>query len=271
VSIAATIGALGEVALALSPWAPGATPRRAADAGAAWLTSVLARGTPGARVVEVEDRGGSSGTTDRRRLALTWNDAGVRAGLPSHVFVKATSPSAKNRAMVAALRMAIQEVRFYEQVRPTLGDVAPRAYYARAGHGARFILVLEDLLAQGARPVVTGDECTPAQARAVIDLLAQLHAAHWRSPRLSTDLAWGVHGDPHVGNTYVRADGGAGLLDWQVVFSTRGVREISYFVTSALDRDLRRALEKELIQRYLDGLAAAGVPDPPSFEAAWDD
>jgi hypothetical protein len=55
------------------------------------------------------------------------------------------------------------------------------------------------------------------------------------------------------------------------VFSTRGVREISYFVTGALDRDLRRAHERGLIQRYLDGLAAAGVPDPPSFEVAWDD
>jgi hypothetical protein len=80
-----------------------------------------------------------------------------------------------------------------------------------------------------------------------------------------------VHGDSHVGNTYALPDGRAGLLDWQVVFSTRGVREISYFVAGGLDRDLRRAHERDLIQRYLDGLTAAGVADPPSYEQAWDD
>jgi hypothetical protein len=331
-SIAGTIGALGEIALALSPWVPSPKPRRVADVDAAWLTSILAEGTPGARVLDVEDRGGTSGTTDRRRLALSWNEAGVAAGLPAHLFIKATSPSAKNRTMVAALSMAIHEVKFYEQVRPSLGDVAPRSHYARAGHGARFVLVLDDLLEQGARPVTLEEPCTLEHARAVIDALARLHAAYWRSPRLATDLVWAapmtgrpgfallanqfrrvrrkflaqadarnvgrrarrmlqllndndaalyrswsdgpqtlVHGDCHAGNTYALPDGRAGLLDWQVVFSTRGVREISYFLTAGLDRDLRRGHERELVQRYLGGLAAAGVPDPPSTEQAFDD
>jgi hypothetical protein len=331
-SIAGTIAALGEVALALSPWAPGHEPHRVADIDATWLTSILAGGTPGARVLDVEDCGGSSGTTDRSRLALTWNDRGVAAGLPAHLFVKATSASARNRAMVAALRMAINEVKFYEQVRPDLGDIAPRAYYARAGHGARFVLVLDDLLQRGATPITAWDDCTLPHACAVIDVLAQLHASYWRSPRLASDLAWAapmtgrpgfgllanqfrrvrrkflsearernvgprarrmlqllndhdtelyrswsagpqtlVHGDSHVGNTYALPDGRAGLLDWQVLFSTRGVREISYFVAGGLGRELRRAHERGLVQRYLGGLASAGVPDPPSYEQAWDD
>jgi hypothetical protein len=327
-----TISALGEVALALSPWVPGPKPRRVTEVDAAWLTSILAKGKPDARVLAVDDLGGTSGTTDRRRLALTWNDVGARAGLPAHLFVKATSPSPKNRTMVAALSMAAQEVRFYEQVRPALGDVAPRAHYARAGHGARFVLVLDDLVHAGAKPITAGDELTLAHVRAVIDALAELHAAYWRSPRLATDLAWAtpmvgrrgfallasqfrrvrrkflaqaeargmgprlrrllqllnendtalyrswsagpqtlVHGDCHAGNTYALPDGRAGLLDWQVVFSTRGVREISYLVAGALDRALRRAHERELIQGYLGRLAALGVPDAPSFEQAWDD
>ena len=106
-SIAGTIGALGEVVLALSPWAPSPRPRRVSDIDATWLTSILATGTPDARVLDVEDRGGTSGTTERRRLALRWNDTGVAAGLPAHLFVKATSPSARTRTMVAALWMAI--------------------------------------------------------------------------------------------------------------------------------------------------------------------
>ncbi|MCZ7528574.1 MAG: phosphotransferase [Acidimicrobiia bacterium] len=331
-SIASTLGALGQVSLALSPKIPAAKPHTVTQVGAEWLTSVLAQDTPGARVVDVEDRGGTSGTTDRRRLQLTWNDEGVEADLPTNLFVKATSPSPKNRTMVAALWMAINEVKFYTQVRPTLGDIAPRCYYARAGHGARFVLLLDDLVELGARPVLHGDEFTIDHARALVDTLAQLHAVYWRSPRLETDLSWAapmtgrpgfsllarqfrvtrrkflaqaderelgprvrrmlrllnehdldlyrtwsegpqtfVHGDSHVGNTYATADGRAGLLDWQVVFRTRGTREVSYLIVGALTRELRQAHEKELIQRYLDRLAEAGVSDPPTFEQAFDD
>jgi hypothetical protein len=331
-SIAETIGALAEVALALSPWAPSPRPHRLAHVDAPWLTATLASGAPGARVLAVEMLGGSSGTTDRRRLRLTWNEAGIDAGLPAHLFVKATSSSARNRTMVAALGMAIQEVRFYEQIRPSLGDIAPRVHHAQAGHGARFVLVLDDLLARGARPVTGLDDCTLEHVEALIDTLAGLHAVYWRSPRLDTDLAWVrpmtgrpgfrllanhfrrvrrkflaqadernlgprvrrllalvndndlalyrswesgpqtlVHGDCHVGNSYSLPDGRAGLLDWQVVFRTRGVREISYFMVGALDREVRRAQEKALLERYLGGLHRAGVPDPPSAEQVWDD
>jgi hypothetical protein len=283
-------------------------------------------------VLGVEDRGGTTGTTDRRRIAVTWNDAGIEAGLPASVFVKATAPSTKNRTMVAALWMAINEVKFYEQVRPHLPDIAPRAYYAWAGHGARFMLLLEDLVDAGATPVNLTLDCTIEHARALTDALAQLHAAYWESPRLHTDLSWAasmtdrpgfallaglfrrvrrkvlaqadergvgpharrmlklvnendsqlyrtwsdgpqtlVHGDSHVGNTYALPDGRAGLLDWQVIFSTRGVREISYLVCGGLTPDLRRRHERDLLQRYLDGLRVAGVADPPTFEQAWDD
>lgn len=331
-SVATTAKALGEVTLALSPWVPADRPRRVGDVDAAWLTSVLARDTPGARVLGVADRGGTSGTTDRRRLHLTWNEAGIEHGLPADLFVKSTSPSPKNRTMVAALSMAVNEVRFYQQVRPSLGEIAPIAHYARAGRGARFMLVLDDLVERGARPIVQGDELTADHTRALVDAFAELHARFWRSPRLATDLAWVtptteragfallaaqfrrvrrrflaeaeernvgprarrmaellnehdrdlyrtwnegpqtlVHGDSHVGNTFALPDGRAGLLDWQVVFSTRGVREISYLVAGALTPELRRSIERELIERYLERLAAAGVADPPTFEQAWDD
>src|SRR5690606_38258129 len=321
-----------EAALALSPWSASPIPRHAGDVDAAWLGDVLGGGVPGARILSVHDLGGSAGTTDRRRLELVWNDAGLAAGRPRHVFVKATSRSAKNRAMVAALAMASQEVRFYAQMRPTLPDVAPRAHYGRAGRGGRFVLVLDDLVAQGARPITSFEEATIEHAGALVDTLAKLHAVHWCSPRLATDLAWAppmtgrrgfallasqfrrvrrrflaeadarglparvrrllqlfeghdlelyrswsagpqtlVHGDSHMGNTYAVPDGRAGLLDWQVVFRTRGIREVSYFVTSGLDTDLRRSHEHALVRRYLDRLAAAGVSDPPSFEQAWDD
>ncbi|HET6949429.1 MAG TPA: phosphotransferase [Acidimicrobiales bacterium] len=331
-SIAATIGALGQVAMALSPWAPAPKPRTVAEVDQGWLGNVLAAGTPGARIIAMEDRGGTSGTTDRRRLALTWNEAGAEAGLPASLFLKATSPSPKNRTMVAALWMATNEVKFYDQVRPSLGEIAPIAHHAQASHGARFMLVLEDLLERGAEPIMSGEAATVGHAGALMDVFAELHAAYWCSPRLKADLSWVapmtgrpgfsllasqfrrtrrkflaqadqrglsprvrrmlellnaddialyrtwedgpqtlVHGDSHVGNTYALPDGRAGLLDWQVIFSTRGMRELTYFMIGGLDVDTRRANEKALIQRYLDGLATHGVAEPPTFEEAWAD
>jgi hypothetical protein len=331
-SIAATIVALGDVALALAPWIPSAGPQRASDVDADWLSRALGAAVPGARVLDVEDRGGTSGTTDRRRLRLTWNAAGLDAGLPIHVFLKATSPSPRNRAMVAGLSMAVTEVRFYAQVRPALAEVAPKAYFGWAGRGARFALVLEDLLESGANPIAPGDPVTVGHVRAVVEQLARLHAAYWESSRLSGELAWAapmtgrpgfallanqfrrvrrsflaradarglsaqvrqmarlvnendmalyrtwaegpqtiVHGDCHIGNTYALPGGRAGLLDWQVVFRTRGVREISYLTIPALDRETRRVHEQDLIRRYLEVLEQSGVAEPPTFDQAWED
>jgi hypothetical protein len=107
------------------------------------------------------------------------------------------------------------------------------------------------------------------RVRRLLQLLNENDTALYRSWSAGPQTL--VHGDCHAGNTYALPDGRAGLLDWQVVFSTRGVREISYLVVGALDRALRRAHERELIQGYLGRLAAFGVPDPPSFEQAWDD
>jgi hypothetical protein len=331
-SIAATIRALGDMGLALAPWIPSAGPQRASDVDAGWLSGALGAAVPGARVLAVENRGGTSGTTERHRLRLTWNTGGPEAGLPTHVFLKATSPSPKNRTMVAGLSMATTEVRFYEQVRPTLGDVAPKAYFGWAGRGARFVLVLEDLIESGADPIASGEPVTVGHVRAVVEQLARVHAAYWESPRFAGDLAWAapmtgrpgfallanqfrrvrrrflaraddrgmsaqvrhmarllnehdmalyrswaqgpqtlVHGDCHLGNTYRLPGGRAGLLDWQVVFRTRGVREISYLAIPALDRETRRVHEQDLIRRYLEVLEQCGVAEPPTFEQAWED
>jgi hypothetical protein len=331
-SIGATIGAFADVLLALAPWIPTTGPQRASDVDAAWLGRTLGSAVPGARVLDVEDRGGTSGTTHRRRLRLGWNAAGLDAGLPIHIFLKATSPSPKNRTMVAGLSMAATEVKFYEQVRPTLGDVAPEAYFGWAGRGARFVLVLEDLVESGAEPIDSGEPITIEHVRAVVEQLARLHATYWESPRLAGDLGWVapmtgrpgfallanqfrrvrrrflaraddrrmssrarnmarllnehdialyhswsdgpqtlVHGDCHAGNTYRLPGGRAGLLDWQVVFRTRGVREISYLAIPALDRETRRLHEQDLIRRYLEVLEKSGVAEPPTFERAWED
>lgn len=327
---AGTGRAVGQLFLSLSPWVPTSGPTRLDEVGPAFVTEHVGRGVPGARCLAVQPLDGTSGTTDRRRLRLTWNDAGAAAGLPSSVFVKSSPPSAKNRAMVGSLDMAVNEARFYREVRPGLDIGAPHCWFAYAGAGARHLLVLEDLVAAGGRPFALVDECTVEHARAVLAEQAALHASMWQSPRFATDLRWlkrwserpgyailvafyrrgrrgaiatdrpeitpGVrrladaldgnahalyarmeegpltflHGDPHFGNSYATADGGAGYLDWQVVFQGPGLRDVTYFLTGALEPAVRRSTERDLLAGYLDGLTRHGVDGVPTVDAAFE-
>ena len=324
---ASTVRALGHVSLALSPWVPRHGPTRASHVTAEFVRTHVGGGVRGAVCERVVPLDGTAGTTDRRRLGLFWNEAGSAARLPASVFVKSTPLSAKNRTMVAALDMAVNEVRFYRGIRSVMGEHTPRAYFTYAGVGARFLLVLEDLVAQGCRPYALADECSVEHAAAVLDAQATLHAAMWNTPRFATDLRWvkrwserpgyGVlvrfyrrgrkgalaqerteitpavrrvaaaldahatdfyrhfergpltllHGDSHLGNTYALPDGRAGYLDWQVVWQGPPLREVAYFLISGLEPERRRAVERELIEQYLEMLAQRGGTPPPFAEA----
>jgi Ecdysteroid kinase-like family len=322
--------ALGQAALALSPWVRARRPYRAEDITAEWLTSAVGARVDGAVALRVEPLDGTTGTTDRRRLRIAWNDAGVAGGLPETVFVKSTPRSAQNRAMVGALDMAVDEVRFYRQAASVMGEHAPAAFAAYAGPGARFLLVLEDLVTRGCRPFALADDCGLEHARSMMDTLARLHASFWDSSRFDSDLRWArpwtqrpgyallyrmyrwgrkgavdaggdevtpavrrlsaalnrhdrmmgahfergpltlLHGDSHLGNTYALPTGGAGLLDWQVVFRGPGLREVAYFVVSALEPEVRRTHEQELLTRYRERLRERGVEAPGEADA-WRD
>jgi aminoglycoside phosphotransferase (APT) family kinase protein len=78
-----------------------------------------------------------------------------------------------------------------------------------------------------------------------------------------------LHGDSHLGNTYSLPDGRSGLLDWQVIWRGPGLREVTYWMITGLDSDIRRANERDLLERYLEGLRAGGVIDVPSREEAF--
>lgn len=80
------------------------------------------------------------------------------------------------------------------------------------------------------------------------------------------------HGDCHLGNTFGNPDGTAGIYDWQVYHKMNGLRDFAYFMMHSIPTELRRNQEKDLLRRYLDGLAVAGAgSDVPSFDEAWDD
>ncbi|NKI16568.1 phosphotransferase [Spongiibacter sp. KMU-166] len=68
-----------------------------------------------------------------------------------------------------------------------------------------------------------------------------------------------LHGDSHVGNTYRKADGSAGLFDWQVVFSGHGLRDLAYFLHSAMSEEERLEHEQSVFDHYLSEMAARGI------------
>lgn len=153
---------------------PGRLPRRAADLDAKALTSLL--GNP---VTEVRVLGGTSGTTDRAVLELTGHE------VPSTAFVKVAATDRATRLFGGLARLGEVEVGFYDDLRPRLDIEAPQrlgaAFDRRTG---RFVILLEDLAARGARFIDTRTPLTFEQAAAVLDTLARLHAATYGTARL---------------------------------------------------------------------------------------
>jgi hypothetical protein len=78
-----------------------------------------------------------------------------------------------------------------------------------------------------------------------------------------------VHGDSHIGNLFVDVDGDrTGFLDWAVVCRAPGMRDVAYTMCNSLPRTVREAIERGIVERYCDHLAAFGVALDP--HDAWD-
>lgn len=77
-----------------------------------------------------------------------------------------------------------------------------------------------------------------------------------------------LHGDPHIGNTYVLPDNTVGFLDWQVLRRGNHVIDLGYFLQGAVTIEDRRVCEVDLIDEYHQALE---LPDDerPSREAVW--
>jgi hypothetical protein len=78
-----------------------------------------------------------------------------------------------------------------------------------------------------------------------------------------------LHGDTHIGNTYLLPDGRGGLLDFQLTVRGHHMHDVNYLITTALSIGTRRSHERELLAFYLDRLQAFGVTMVPSFEDSW--
>lgn len=77
-----------------------------------------------------------------------------------------------------------------------------------------------------------------------------------------------LHGDAHVGNTYLTVEDELGFLDWAVVRRGHWAFDMGYFIVSALSVEDCRSCEADLVEEYRNALE---VPEGerPTAQEAW--
>jgi aminoglycoside/choline kinase family phosphotransferase len=127
-----------------------------------------------------------SGTTGRAHVALEGD-----GGIPATVFVKLAPFDERQREFVAMVGMGVTEARFYRDLAHEVPVRVPRAWFADTD-GERYVMVFEDLAANGCRFPSPDDDDIAERALDIVEQLALLHAQYWESPRFTGagDLTW---------------------------------------------------------------------------------
>lgn len=153
-----------------------------------WLSEVLCRGVPGAKVVSHRLDDPDEGTNNRRRIFVSYNAEGQAAGLPASVFCKGTS-GLRNRLMLAHSGGIRCEVGFYRYVQPLIDFEVPRSFHANYDPvGFNSIIVLEDLAGRG-HFFDRKMEGSPELMREQLAILARLYGLGARQEDLDTRFA----------------------------------------------------------------------------------
>ena len=301
-------------------------PGTAAELTAEWLTNVLCQDVPAAQVTDFATPGGSSGTSERVAIRVTYNQAGREAGLPEHLFAKLTA-SLTQRLLLGSVDVISGETHFFMHFRPKVEMEAPLGYWGAADDRTwKSIVILEDIAhSKGARFSDPTTPVTRAQVEDLVQNMARYHCAMWEDPDLAvlktptdhannvnsfismgqrcavgmeraksviapgvygqSDRLWRgtlrslalntdthprtlLHGDSHIGQTYITADGRMGLTDWQATMQGGWGYDFAYLVGSACEPQDRRAWDRELLELYLERLNEHGGK-PPTFDEAW--
>lgn len=287
-----------------------------------FMTPIIARQHPGARVSAVRMLDGSDGTCSRARFGLEYSEG---AG-PATVFAKSKG-DLKHRILQLMTGNWFIEARLFGTKIP-LPLEYPAVYHTVLDRlRINELIVMEDL---SHRNVVLNDATRPLSVDDVangLQGLARLHSSFWRfsnstHPKLEwvqpckatrtfqwlMKFGWDrglarlkdcvpeqivsfgaermvacwaqylrsvskgpmtlLHGDAHVGNTYLVPDGDLGFLDWATVRRGNWAYDVGYFIISALDVADRRSFARDLIEQYRNALDVP-AEDRPSSDEAW--
>ncbi|MGO4443933.1 phosphotransferase [Mycobacterium sp. 2YAF39] len=77
-----------------------------------------------------------------------------------------------------------------------------------------------------------------------------------------------LHGDPHIGNTYVLPDDEVGFLDWQMARRGNWSLDLGYFLQGALTIEDRRSGERALLDEYRGALELP-TDELPGADEIW--
>ncbi len=159
-----------------------------------WLTRVLQAGGVDAVVRGFTAKNVGTGQIGESvRFTLDYLRAGDDA--PATLVGKFPSPGDTSRATGVMLGNYVREVNFYRHLAPSALIATPRCFFADIDEATHeFVLMMEDLA-----PATQGDQLvgvTLAQAHAVLEEAAKLHASHWGDDGLD-DLPW-LQGSKHA-------------------------------------------------------------------------
>jgi Ecdysteroid kinase-like family len=77
-----------------------------------------------------------------------------------------------------------------------------------------------------------------------------------------------AHGELRADNLFLLPDGGLLMIDFQTVAQQAGIVDVAYLVAQSLPVEVRRGNDEQLVRRYVDALAAAGIKDY-DHQRAW--
>jgi len=158
------------------------------DISAEWLTDVLCRQVPGARALGHRLGPPDSGSSNRRRIFVEYNQPGREAGLPTALFCKASQDLA-NRMVLGISSGAYVETTFYASIRPLLDIEAPRAYYSRFDPETfNSLIVLGDITDEVTEFCSHQTRMTRARAESQMSLLARAHGTCYSDSRAKAEL-----------------------------------------------------------------------------------
>ena len=142
-----------------------------------WLSGVL--GAP--VTIMASERIGDGLVGMNIRYALQVPDG---SGLPASIIAKLPSPDPTSRATGISLRNYEREVKFYNEIAPTVDVHVAQCFHGEwhAGTGD-FVLLMEDLSPSAQGNQITG--CTADMARRSVLELARLHGPRWGDPTLA--------------------------------------------------------------------------------------
>lgn len=154
-----------------------------------WLTAILCRSHPGAAVTAFRLGAPDSGSANRRKIAVEYNEAGRAAGLPPALFCKASQDLA-NRIVLGISGGARCEVMFYNDIRPLLDIEAPRSFFARFDPATfNSIIVLADLSVGATEFCNHRTPMSRRRAESQLALLARMHGRCYADAELRGRLA----------------------------------------------------------------------------------